>query len=161
MTPNQGSTMCPHNESRPQWIHGAREGPFARSRAVVSSPPPPLKKHPGLLPPSGEYLPFDEYVQAWDDKPPHGPLRAQCRLVGGVGLRCMRSRAGPGPDLSSFLLWFLSLLLFALQPAHGGVPAPLPHATTAYCTPLPMPHFVGAREQQVVWESFFLYVRHW
>ena len=40
MTPYRGSTMCPHNKSRPQRIHAGREGPFAQSRALVNSSPP-------------------------------------------------------------------------------------------------------------------------
>ena len=124
MTPYRGSTMCPHNKSRPQRIHAGREGPFAQSRALVNSSPP--TKSPRAISPVRGCHPLDAYVQAWDDRPPHGPLRAQCRLVGEVHFGCVRSRAGPVPDLSSF----------ALQLAHGDAPAPLRPPTTAYGTVL-------------------------
>ena len=56
-------------------------------------------------------------------------FRAPCRLVGGVHFGCVRSRAGPGPNLSSF----------ALQLAHGDAPAPLRPPATAYGTVLHVP----------------------
>ena len=124
MTPYRASTMCPNNKSPPQQIHAGREGPFAQSRALVKSSPP--TKSPRAISPVRGLSSFGWYVQAWDDRPPHGPLQAECRLVGEIHFGCVRSRAGPGTDLSSF----------ALQLAHGDAPAPLQPPTTAYGTVL-------------------------